>query len=139
MKHWPPGKGRDNVKLIDGKSVLLGMGIGMLSRQFWFHFFLGYQPQLSDGEIISRARELGMMDRFEAGGSIWRNQDGSVSFTVSEGESSSLIAERLYNAGIIDSSIEFEIMLKKADSQDAIKPGEYRIDTTMTPRPLLIK
>lgn len=129
MKHWPPGKGRDNVKLIDGKSVLLGMGIGIvITSILGFIFFLGYQPQLSDGEIISRARELGMMDRFEAGGSIWRNQDGSVSFTVSEGESSSLIAERLYNAGIIDSSIEFEIMVKKADLQDAIKPGEYRID-----------
>ena len=105
------------------------MGIGIvITSILGFIFFLGYQPQLSDGEIISRARELGMMDRFEAGGSIWRNQDGSVSFTVSEGESSSLIAERLYNAGIIDSSIEFEIMLKKADLQDAIKPGEYRID-----------
>jgi len=116
------------VKLIDGKSVLLGIGIGIvITSILGFIFFLGYQPQLSDSEIISRARELGMVDRFEAESNIRRNQDGSVTFIVSEGESSSRVAERLYDAGLIDSSIEFEIMLKKANLQDAIKPGEYRI------------
>ncbi|NLU33152.1 MAG: endolytic transglycosylase MltG [Clostridiaceae bacterium] len=116
------------MKLIDGKSVLLGIGIGIvITSILGFIFFLGYQPQLSDSEIISRARELGMVDRFEAESNIRRNQDGSVTFIVSEGESSSRVAERLYDAGLIDSSIEFEIMLKKANLQDAIKPGEYRI------------
>lgn len=117
------------MKLIDGKSVLLGMGVGIvITSILGFIFFLGYQPQLSDGEIISRARELGMVDSFEAGGNIRRNQDGSVTFIISEGESSSRVAERLYSARIIDSSIEFEVMLKKANLQDAIRPGEYRID-----------
>ena len=116
------------MKLIDGKSVLLGIGIGIvITSILGFIFFLGYQPQLSDSEIISRARELGMVDRFEAESNIRRNQDGSVTFIVSEGESSSRVAERLYDAGLIDSSIVFEIMLKKANLQDAIKPGEYRI------------
>ena len=116
------------MKLIDGKSVLLGIGIGIvITSILGFIFFLGYQPQLSDSEIISRARELGMVDRFEAESNIRMNQDGSVTFIVSEEESSSRVAERLYDAGLIDSSIEFEIMLKKANLQDAIKPGEYRI------------
>jgi len=116
------------VKLIDGKSVLLGIGIGIvITSILGFIFFLGYQPRLSDSEIISRARQLGMVDRFENGSEIRRNQDGSVTFTVREGESSSSVAQRLYDAGLIDSSIEFEIMLRKANLQDAIKPGEYRI------------
>ncbi|HPU21426.1 MAG TPA: hypothetical protein PL099_00350 [Thermoclostridium caenicola] len=117
------------MKLIDGKSVLLGMGIGIIIASILgYIFFLGYQPQLSDGEIISRARQLGMMDRFDAAGGIIRNQDGSVTLTISEGESASQIAERLYNAGIIGSSIEFEIMVRKGNLQDAIRPGQYRID-----------
>ncbi len=116
------------MKLIDGKSFLLGIGIGIIITSILgFIFFLGYQPQLSDGEIISRARRLGMVDRFENGGNIRRNQDGSVTFIISEGESSSRVAERLYDARIIESSIEFEIMVKKANLQDAVKPGEYRI------------
>ena len=69
------------MKLIDGKSFLLGIGIGIIITSILgFIFFLGYQPQLSDGEIISRARRLGMVDRFENGGNIRRNQDGSVTF-----------------------------------------------------------
>lgn len=117
------------MKLIDGKSVLLGMGIGIIMTSILgFIFFLGYQPRLSDAEIISRARQLGMVDRFDAAGGIIRNQDGSVTFTVHEGESASQVAERLYNAGIIGSSIEFEIMIRKANLQDAIRPGDYRID-----------
>jgi YceG-like family. len=117
------------VKLIDGKSVLLGTGIGIIITSILgFIFFMGYEPRLSDAEIIRRAEELGMVDRLENAENIKRNRDGSVTFVISEGESSSRVAERLYEAGIIDSSIEFEIMLKKANLQDAIKPGEYRID-----------
>jgi len=117
------------VKLIDGKSVLMGMGIGIIITSILgYIFFLGYQSRLPDGEVINRARQLGMVDRFDAGAGIMRNQDGSVTFTINEGEGSSQVAERLYNAGLIDSSIEFEIMIRKANLHDAIRPGDYRID-----------
>lgn len=117
------------MKLIDGKSVLLGIGMGIIiTAILGFIFFLGYEPELSDAEIISKARQLGMIDRFEAEEGIRRNEDGSVTFTVSEGESASGVAERLYDAGLVESAKAFEIMLRKDDLQDAIKPGEYRID-----------
>lgn len=117
------------MKLIDGKSVLLGIGMGIIiTAILGFIFFLGYEPELSDAEIISKTRQLGMIDRFEAEEGIRRNEDGSVTFTVSEGESASGVAERLYDAGLVESAKAFEIMLRKDDLQDAIKPGEYRID-----------
>lgn len=123
------------MKLIDGKSVLLGIGIGIIITSILgFIFFLGYRPQLSDAEIISRAKELGMVDKLEIAENIRRNPDGSVTLVIVEGESYEHVAERLHDAGIIDNPVEFEIMIRKANLQDAIKPGEYQLyygdDTT---------
>jgi len=116
------------VKLIDGKSVLLGLGLGIIiTSLLGIIFFVGYKPQLSDAEIISHARKLGMIDRFESGGDIRRKEDGSLLFTIHENESYTDVSRRLYEAGIIDSSIEFEIMIKKENLEDLIKPGEYNI------------
>jgi len=116
------------VKLIDGKSVLLGMGIGIIiTAMIGFIFFLGYTPQLKDSEIIERARSLGMIDPFENGTEIKRNRDGTLLFTIHEGESYADISKRLYESGIIDSSIEFELMIKKEKLENSIKPGQYTI------------
>lgn len=116
------------MKLIDGKSVLLGMGIGIIITSILgFIFFLGYQPQLSDTEIIDRAKHLGLTDNIAQNGDFVRNQDGSLTFVITEGEDASQVAEKLYAAGIIGSSIEFELIIKKDNLQDAIKPGKYRL------------
>jgi cell division protein YceG involved in septum cleavage len=116
------------VKLIDSKSVLLGLGIGIIiTSLLGLIFFAGYEPKLSDAQIISLARKLGMVDQYESGGNIRRNEDGSLIFTIYEGEDYTEISKRLYNAGIIESSIEFDIMIKKGNLEEAIKPGEYSI------------
>jgi len=116
------------VKLIDGKSVLLGMGIGIiLTSLLGVIFFAGYSPRLSDAEIIELSRRLGMVDRLENSTDIRRNADGSILFIVREGETYTDISKRLYDAGIIESSIEFDIMIKKENLENSIKPGEYTI------------
>lgn len=116
------------MKLIDGKSVLLGLGLGIIiTSLLGIIFFAGYKPQLSDAEIISNARKLGMIDRYESGGDISRKEDGSLLFTIHENESFTDVSRRLYEAGIIESSIEFEIMIKKEKLENSIKPGEYTI------------
>ena len=47
------------MKLIDGKSVLLGMGIGIiLTSLLGVIFFAGYSPQLTDAEIIRLSQKL---------------------------------------------------------------------------------
>ena len=116
------------MKLIDSKSVLLGLGIGIIvTSLLGIIFFVGYKPQLSEGEIINYARKIGMVDRFEIGDDIKRKEDGSLLFTIREEESFTDVSKRLYDAGIIESSIEFEIIIKKDKLENAIKPGEYTI------------
>lgn len=116
------------MKLIDGKSVLLGMGLGIIMTSILgVIFFLGYEPQLSDSEIIQMAQKLGMVDRYSTEDDIMRNPDGSIIFIIKEDESFTQVSKRLYEAGIIESSIEFEIMLKKGKLEALIKPGQYTI------------
>ncbi|NLX63469.1 MAG: endolytic transglycosylase MltG [Clostridiaceae bacterium] len=128
------------MKLIDGKSVLLGLGLGiMLTSLLGIIFFAGYKPRLSDAEIISHARRLGMVDRYESGGDIRRKEDGSLVFTIHENESFTDVSRKLYEAGIIESSIEFEIMIKKEKLENSIKPGEYNISFNDDTREIIEK
>ncbi len=116
------------MKLIDGKSVLMGMGLGIiLTSLLGVIFFAGYKPRLSDTEVIALAQKLGMVDRYEQSGDITRNADGTLLFTVSENETFTDVSIRLYEAGIIKSSLEFEIMIKKQSLENSIRPGKYRI------------
>jgi cell division protein YceG involved in septum cleavage len=124
------------VKLIDGKSVLLGMGIGIIITAILaIIFFSGVEPKLSDAEIIQRARELGMTDKYVERDDIRRNPDGSLIFVVYENDDFTSVSKRLYDEGIIESSIEFDIIIKKEKLENAIKPGSYNIsysDNTKT-------
>lgn len=116
------------MKLIDSKSVLLGLGVGIIiTSLLGIIFFAGYEPQLSDAQIISLSRKLGMVDRYEFGDDIKRNEDGSLLFIIHADENYTEVSKRLYDAGIIESSIEFEIMIKKENLEESIKPGEYSI------------
>ncbi|MGI6050045.1 MAG: hypothetical protein ACOYEI_04320 [Acetivibrionales bacterium] len=124
------------MKLIDGKSVLLGMGIGIIITAILaIIFFSGVEPKLSDAEIIQRARELGMTDKYVERDDIRRNPDGSLIFVVYENDDFTSVSKRLYDEGIIESSIEFDIIIKKEKLENAIKPGSYNIsysDNTKT-------
>lgn len=124
------------MKLIDGKSVLLGMGIGIIITAILaIIFFSGVEPKLSDAEIIQRARELGMTDKYVERDDIRRNPDGSLIFVVYENDDFTSVSKRLYDEGIIESSIEFDIIIKKEKIENAIKPGSYNIsysDNTKT-------
>lgn len=107
---------------------MLGMGLGIIiASVLGFIFFMGYQPQLSDADIVERAKRLGMVDKFSQEGDVRRNPDGTLTVTIREGESYSEVSRKLYDAGVISSSIEFEIMLKKENLLESIKPGQYRI------------
>jgi cell division protein YceG involved in septum cleavage len=107
---------------------MLGLGLGIIITSIiGVIFFAGYQPQLSDAEIVAKAQKLGMVDRYAEGGDIGRNSDGTLVFTIKENESFTQVSKRLYEAGIIESSIEFEIMIKKDNLEEAIEPGRYNI------------
>jgi cell division protein YceG involved in septum cleavage len=128
------------VKLIDSKSVLLGLGIGVIiTSLLGIIFFTGYKPELSDADIIKHARKIGMVDRYESGSDIRRKEDGSLIFIIHEDERFTDVSKRLYDAGIIESSIEFEIMIKKDKLEDAITPGEYTISYSDDTRTIIEK
>lgn len=124
------------MKLIEGKSVILGMGMGIIITAIMaMIFFAGVEPKLSDADIIQRARELGMVDKYEVRDDIRRNADGSLIFVIYENEDFTSISKRLYDEGIIESSIEFDIIIKKEKLENNIKPGSYTIgynDNTKT-------
>ena len=80
-----------------------------------------------------------MEDRYADGKDIRRNPDGSLIFTIQENESFTEISKRLYEAGIIESSIEFEIMIKKEKLENAIKPGQYTIGFDDDPKTIIQK
>lgn len=116
------------MKLVDGKSVLLGIGIGViLASILGYIFFMGYQPQLTDSEIIEKAKKLGMVDGLEHVGDITRNKDGTLTVTLHEGEGSGKVAEKLLDAGLIKSSIEFQLLIKNQNLETSIQPGDYVI------------
>lgn len=117
------------MKLIDGKSVLLGIGLGIIfASLIGFIFFLGYKPHVSDPEIIEKAKDLGMVDPFENTEGIKRSDDGTLTVTVSEGETFTKVSDRLYEAGLIESAAEFELLLKRQGLENSIKPGSYSIN-----------
>lgn len=128
------------MKLIDGKSVLLGLGLGIIMTSILGAiFFLGYKPQLTDAEIIRMAKKIGMVDGFTESDGIRRNPDGSICFTIEEGETLTSVSKRLYETGIIESSIEFEIMIKKENLENAIKPGQYTFSFSDEPKTIIEK
>lgn len=119
---------------------MLGMGLGIIiTSVLGIIFFMGYKPQLSDSEIIEMGRQLGLVDKFELGSDIRRNSDGSLIFTIHENESFTEVSKRLYDAGIIESSIEFDIMLKKDGLEKSIRPGQYKISFDDTPKEIIRK
>lgn len=116
--------------------MLLGMGIGIIiTATIGMIFFAGVEPDFTDADIIQRSRDLGMVDRYEAREDIRRNADGSLAFFVNENEDFTDISRRLYEEEIIESSVEFDIIIKKEKLENAIRPGNYSIgysDTTKT-------
>lgn len=116
------------MKLIDGKSLLLGLGMGIvITSLLGAIYFIGYKPQLSDAEIIALSQKLGMVDPYSGDGDIRRNADGSLIFTIHEGETYTEVSQRLNEAGVINSTIEFDIIVKKQKLEQSIKPGSYTI------------
>lgn len=124
------------MKLLDGKSILFGAGLGViLTALLGLLFFLGYNPAMTDEQIISRAEKLGMVhSEIETKmDGINKLSNGSWSITVIEGEDIATISGRLSNAGIIQSAIEFQIFYKKNFQDVAPTPGTFVLPANFVP------
>lgn len=108
---------------------MLGVGIGVIATAFLgILFFMGVTPTLSDAEIRERALAIGMVDRTEtelADGMV-READGTVLLTVQDSSEWDGLPERLFDAGVITSAMEFRIRVRKTSPAFELKPGLYR-------------
>ncbi len=111
------------MKRLHGKSVLLGMGIGIiLTALLGMLFFLGYQPVPDDESVMKRAEVLGMVQASEIiVDGIHRQVDGGWRVETKDGETMQDFALRLKNAGVIKSELELEIAANKAGMVEPLK------------------
>lgn len=113
------------MKRIDGKSVLFGFGLGIiLTAMAGLIFTTGYRTKLTDSEIMAQALLIGMLDPYSGNNDMKRNEDGSLTVSVKEGETLRELADKLYDAGLVTNKVEFELLIKRQDS-GALKAGSY--------------
>lgn len=131
------------------KSIILGIGIGIILTSITSIIYLaGTYPEkeLSDQEIIKKAEQLGMVQAVNAEDSpadsedikqvnktieaVSMEQDASldeVTVIINKGNTSETVAERLFNAKLIDDKNEFVKKLDEMKLASKIKIGEYVI------------
>jgi hypothetical protein len=93
---------------IHGKSVLLGMGLGViLTALLGCIFFLGYTPEMDEAKVKSLAKKYGMIEP----GEITRiGVNGKISIEVEESDTLAQIAKKLQDTGLIKENMQFVYM-----------------------------
>lgn len=107
---------------LHGKSVLLGMGIGIIfTALLGLIFFLGYMPEGDEVKIKKLARKYGMVDASEL--------QTKISLEVAKDDTLAMITDKLAEAGLIrqdnDNKVAFQIKLANKKAQGEISPGTY--------------
>ena len=127
------------MKRIDGKSVLFGFGLGIiLTAMAGLIFTTGYRTKLTDSEIMAQAMLIGMLDPYSGNNDMKRNEDGSLTVSVKEGETLRDLADKLYEAGLVTNKVEFELLIKRQDP-GALKAGSYVLGYHDTPEAIMSK
>ncbi|HEY8501021.1 MAG TPA: hypothetical protein VIL89_10405 [Clostridia bacterium] len=108
---------------IHGKSVLLGMGLGIiLTALLGCIFFLGYTPDMDEAKIKSLAKKYGMI---EPGELAQISVSGRITIEVEEKDTLSQIAKKLRDIGLIKETMQFQLKVLNRKSEDKILPGIY--------------
>jgi hypothetical protein len=109
---------------IHGKSVLLGMGLGViLTALLGCIFFLGYTPEMDEAKVKSLAKKYGMIEP----GEITRiGVNGKISIEVEESDTLAQIAKKLQDTGLIKENMQFQLKVLNQKAEDKIFPGVYR-------------
>jgi len=117
------------MKRIHINSLLLGIGLGIITTALLgMLFFLGYEPVLSNEEIMKKAEALGMTyadSTLEK--DILQLKDGTWSIQLNEDESIHELARRLQKSGVIESELEFEITAKKGNKIKPVMSGNILV------------
>lgn len=104
---------------LHGKSVLLGMGIGIiLTAILGIIFFLGYTPEMDEAKIKELAKKYGMVEPYE--------QISMLEITITKDDTITGITKRLEQLGIVKNSVSFQIKIVNRNAKDKIQPGTYK-------------
>lgn len=124
--------------------VLLGIGIGALISGMAFKMNPVPKAELTDQEIVERARELGMVGIKEhiENSSAQEDQDPQedskeerspgeetveANISVSQGEHSEAVADKLLNAKLIDDKKSFVSFVSEKNAGRSFRQGTYTI------------
>lgn len=103
---------------LHGKSVLLGMGIGIiLSAIFGIIFFLGYTPEMDEAKVKDLARKYGMIEPHE--------NPGRLEVIITKDDTVTSITKKLEQLGIVKNAVSFQIKIVNRNAKDKILPGKY--------------
>ncbi len=137
------------------KYYLRGAGIGVIIATLVFSIaYAFYKPTMSDEEIIKEATKLGMVSQTdekdtatdkksksdtkeETGADKGTKTKGEsenettktelLTFSVNAGDTSSMVAGRLKDMGLVEDSDAFDKYLSEQNLDNFILPGEYTI------------
>ncbi len=99
------------MKLLDGKSIVLGIGIGIiLTALISMIFLMGVKPEkLGENEIKQLAKQYGMVD---ADNYFYNGNQLKPEDMISESDPPEIISDKIFKAGLIKDKETFLNKLK---------------------------
>ncbi len=115
------------MKRMHGPSLLLGLGVGLvLAALMGILLSPLLSPSLSDEAVLQRAAALGMVMRPGTGvDGITALADGGWQIDLPADLRVTELAGRLKKAGILEDTLEFEIIARKEGLPQTISAGLY--------------
>lgn len=125
--------------------LLLGLGIGIILTNFVYYMVPNVEYRdLTDEEIVERAKELGMVfikDAIEVNSSKdsvpTEAESEEIVFKIEKGETLEIISDNLYNAGLIDDKDRFINYAEEKGMARSFRTGTYYLTKGMDYETLL--
>ncbi len=126
--------------------LLLGLGIGIILTNFVYYMVPNVEYRdLTDEEIVERAKELGMVfikDAIEVNSSKdsvpTEAELEEIVFKIEKGETLEIISDNLYNAGLIDDKDRFINYAEEKGMARSFRTGTYYLTKGMDYETLLM-
>ncbi|HHV46036.1 MAG TPA: endolytic transglycosylase MltG [Tissierellia bacterium] len=126
--------------------LLLGLGIGIILTNFVYYMVPNVEYRdLTDEEIVERAKELGMVfikDAIEVNSSKdsvpTEAESEEIVFKIEKGETLEIISDNLYNAGLIDDKDRFINYAEEKGMARSFRTGTYYLTKGMDYETLLM-
>ena len=138
--------GESNMRKDRLSFLLLGLGIGIILTNFVYYMVPNVEYRdLTDEEIVERAKELGMVfikDAIEVNSSKdsvpTEAELEEIVFKIEKGETLEIISDNLYNAGLIDDKDRFINYAEEKGMARSFRTGTYYLTKGMDYETLLM-